>query len=243
MVSVAAARLAAAPPWTGGQLLAAYDAHVDALPVAKGVRFERRRGARQFLHRHPDPHAWMSRSIPARLNDLHRFKAWPFVSWCFVQRHLVPDVELLLAKPAGCGLPVQWAVSDSDSAAAVAEAAAVLGWSANWLRQVRLLAASTICLHTGKGVRELDEDDFAAVLGNLDDLSSISPSARHHARTRLFGLQQACYQLGGLSVPPRQGGPVASPPVRHAPDSPSPRSARRSCATSPRSPRRCGPTR
>ena len=48
------------------------------------------------------------------------------------------------------------------------------------------------------------------------DLAAISPSARHHARTCLFGLQQACYQLGGLSAPPRQGGPVAAAPVRHA---------------------------
>ena len=123
----------------------------------------------------------MSRSTPARLADLQRLKAWPFVSWCFVQRHLVPDLELLLAKPSGCGLPVEWAANDPDSAAAIAEAAAVLGWSANWLRQVRLLAASTICLHTGKRVRELDEPDFAAVLDCLDDLAAISPSARHHA--------------------------------------------------------------
>ena len=93
----------------------------------------------------------MSRSTPARLADLQRLKAWPFVSWCFVQRHLVPDLELLLAKPSGCGLPVEWAANDPDSAAAIAEAAAVLGWSANWLRQVRLLAAShDLCLHTGK---------------------------------------------------------------------------------------------
>ena len=216
MVSVAAANLAATPLRTGAQLLAAYDAHVDALTVAKGVQFERRRAARRFLQQHPDPQAWMSRSTPARLADLQRLKAWPFVSWCFVQRHLVPDLELLLAKPCGCGLPVEWAANDPDSAAAIAEAAAVLGWSANWLRQVRLLAASTICLHTGKRVRELDEPDFAAVLGCLDDLAAISPSARHHARTRLFGLQQACYQLGGLSAPPRQGGPVAAAPVRHA---------------------------
>ena len=216
MVSVAAANLAATPLRTSAQLLAAYDAHLDALTVAKGVQFERRRAARRFLQQHPDPQAWMSRSTPARLADLQRLRAWPFVSWCFVQRHLVPDLELLLAKPCGCGLPVEWAANDPDSAAAIAEAAAVLGWSANWLRQVRLLAASTICLHTGKRVRELDEPDFAAVLGCLDDLAAISPSARHHARTRLFGLQQACYQLGGLSAPPRQGGPVAAAPVRHA---------------------------
>jgi integrase len=216
MVSAAAANLAATPRRTSAQLLAAYDAHVAALTIAKGVGFERRRAARRFLQQHLDPQAWMSRSTPARLADLHRLEAWPFVSWCFVQRHLVADVELLLAKPSGCGLPVEWAANDPDNSAAVAEAAAVLGWSSNWQRQVGLLAASTICLHTGKRVRELDETDFATVLGCLDDLAAISPSARHRARTRLYGLQQACYQLGSLTAPPRQSGPVAVGPPVHA---------------------------
>ena len=216
MVSVAAVRLAAAPVRTGVELLADYEAHVQTLSVAAGVRFERGRHARSFLQRFPEPQAWMRRSTPARLADLHRLKAWPFVSWCFVHRHLMPDLELLLAKPGGCGLPVEWAFHDPDSLDKVAQAAVVLGWSKNWLRQVSLLAASTICLHTGKRVRELDEDDFAAVFGQLDGLAAVSRSARHHARTRLFALQQACYQLGSLSAPPRHGGPVAVGPAVHA---------------------------
>jgi integrase len=216
MTSPAAVRLAAAPLPASAELLSVYDAHVDALPIAAGVRFDRRRHARQFLDRHPDLHGWMRRSTPARLADLHRLKAWPLLSWCFVHRHLVPDVELLLAKPGGCGLPADWAVHAPDNLEAVAEAAAVLGWSANWQRQVGLLAASTICLHTGKSVRELGEDHFAAVLGQLDGLAAVSPSARHHARTRLFALQQACYQLGSLTIPPRQSRPVAVGPLAQA---------------------------
>lgn len=145
----------------------------------------------------------------ARLADLHRGKAWPFLAWCFVHRHLEPDLELLLAKPGGAGLPAGWAEHEPDNLAAVAEAAAVLGWSRNWQRQVGLLAASTICLFTGKPVRQLTEDDFAAVLGQLDALAAVSASSRHHTRTRLFALQQACYQLGSLTTPPRQSGPVA----------------------------------
>jgi integrase len=216
VVSIAAAALSETPKRNGVELLAAYQAHVDTMPVSKSVRFARRRAAREFLDRYPDLGVWMRRSTPARLADLQRLEAWPFVSWCFVHQYLAPDMELLLAKPAGVGLPVEWAANDPDSAAAVTEAGAVLGWSANWLRQVGLLAASTICVHTGKRVRELDEADFAAVLGCLDDLAAISPSARHHARTRLFALQQACYQLGGLTTPPRQSGPKAVGPAVHA---------------------------
>lgn len=163
---------------------------------------------------------WMHRSTRARLADMHRLMAWPFLSWCFVHRHLAPDLELLGAKPGGCRLPAVWAAQDRDNVDAVAEAAAVLGWSKNWLRQVSLLAASTICLHTGKRVRQPSEDDFAGVLGQLDDLAPVSPSARHHARTRLFGLQQARYQLGSLSAPPRQSGPAAVGPAVHAAGAP-----------------------
>lgn len=216
MVSAAPVALRTTAVPRPSDLLAAYLVDVDTLPVDKGVRFARRRAARLMLDRHPDLGAWMRRSTPARLADLHRLKAWPFLSWCFVHRHLAPDLELLLAKPAGCGLPVLWAEHDPDSQTAVAEAAVVLGWSSNWRRQVGLLAASTICLHTGKSVRELGEDDFAAVLGQLDDLAALTASARHHTRTRLFALQQACYQLGGLAAPPRQSGPVAVGPLAHA---------------------------
>ena len=216
MVSVAASALGAAPLRSAAELIAAYDTHVDTVMRCASVRVARRGGARRFVDRFPDPAVWMRRPTPARLTDLHRLKAWPFVSWCFVRRHLVADVELLLAKPAGCGLPVEWAEHEPDNLAAVAEAAAVLGWSSNWQRQVGLLAASTICLHVGKLVRQLTEDDFAAVLAQLDGSAALSASARHHARTRLFGLQQACYQLGSLTTPPRQSGPVAVGPLVHA---------------------------
>ena len=40
------------------------------------------------------------------------------------------------------------------------------------------------------------------MLAQLDGSAALSASARHHARTRLFGLQQACYQLGSLTVLP-----------------------------------------
>ena len=215
-MSVAASAADSAPLRGAAELIFAYDAHVDTVMRCASVRFARRGGARRFVERFPDPAVWMRRPTPARLMDLHRLKAWPLVSWCFVQRHLVPDVGLLLAKPAGCGLPVEWAAHEPDNLAAVAEAAAVLGWSSNWQRQVGLLVASTICLHVGKRVRQLTEDDFAAVLEQLDGSAALSASARHHARTRLFGLQQACYQLGSLTTPPRQSGPVAVGPLVHA---------------------------
>ena len=115
MVSVAASAADGAPLRSAAELIAAYDAHIDTVSLGASVRFARRRSARRFVERFPDPTVWMHRPTPARLTDLHRLKAWPFVSWCSVQRHLVPDVELLLAKPAGCGLPVECPPADDTS--------------------------------------------------------------------------------------------------------------------------------
>jgi hypothetical protein len=197
-------------------LLAAYEQHVETLPVTVGARWARRRAAWGFLADHPDLEAWMRRPTPARVADLHRAKAWPFVSWCFVEQHLQPDLELLLAKPGGVELPGTWAARHPEDVAAVAEAGRTLGWSENWIRQVSLLAASTICLHLGKRVAELTDGEFTEILGQLDELGCVTASARWHARKRLFAMRQACYQLGLLAAPPCKGGPVARTPAERA---------------------------
>ncbi len=90
-------------------LLEGYRAYVDALPVNTGSRCARVRAARAFVHRNPDLSGWMSRATPVRLGDLHRGKAWPFLSWLILEGQLRPDVELLLGKPGGTGLPTEWA--------------------------------------------------------------------------------------------------------------------------------------
>jgi hypothetical protein len=224
MVSVAAApvprRMTPVPaqpcPPPVADLLAGYDRYVDALPINAGMRWARLRAARAFCTAHPDLAVWMRRPTPARLVDLHRTDGWPFASWCFVERHLVADLELLLAKPGGVGLPATWAARYPDDVTAVTEAGRVLRWSANWTRQVALLAASSVCVHLGKRVAELTDGDFTDVLGQLDTLGCVSASAREHAQRRLFALRQACYQLGSLAAPPRRGGPVAHSPVEHA---------------------------
>ncbi len=196
--------------------LAAYRKHLQDLPLGPGVASARARAAEDHLACHGNLEAWMRRPTPARLADLHRAKAWPFIAWCFVERYLRPDLELLLAKPGGVGLPGAWAARYPGDVRAVAEAGQTLGWSQNWIRQVSLLAASTVCLHVGKPVAELTDDDFTTLLGQLDGLGCVSASARSHAQRRVFAMRQACYQLGLLTTPPRKGGPVARTPAEHA---------------------------
>lgn len=211
MVTAAAASLAVKV-----DLLARYELHVAGLPMDPSARWARLRAARDFLADHPDLEAWMRRPTPARLVDLHRRKAWPFASWCFVEEHLRPDLELLLAKTGGVRLPGAWAARHCEDVTALTEAGRTLGWSENWIRQVALLAASTICLHLGKPVSELTDADFTDVLGQLDALGCVSASARAHAQRRMFAMRRACYQLGLLANPGRNGGPVARTPAEHA---------------------------
>jgi integrase len=197
-------------------LLDAYAEHLATLPVTKPVRNHRYHAAVRFLDHHGDLVVWMGRPTPQRLADLHRVKAWPFLSWCVVAGWLRVDLELLLAKPGGVELPTVWAARHSADVERIAGTARRLGWSRNWTHQVSVLALSTVCCWTGKPLERLGEDDFAAILAELERVVHVSVSARTHARTRLFALQQACYQLRLLARPPRKAGPVAHSPAELA---------------------------
>jgi hypothetical protein len=140
-------------------LLAAYQRRVAGLPINHGCRSARLRGARRLLARHPDLGAWMTRPTPARLADLHRADAWPFVVWCFVAGHLRPDAELLLAKPGGVELASVWDAAHPGDAARVAQVGQRLGWSANRTRQVCRHTLPVVCLAAGKTLDELTEGD------------------------------------------------------------------------------------
>jgi integrase len=208
--------LAAARPATAGvpvDLLDAYAKHVATLTISKAGRADRLRAAQRFLTRHPDLGVWMGRPTPQRLVDLHRAKAWPLLSWCFIAGHLRPDLELLLAKPGGVELPTTWTRRHPDDVGRVAEVGRRFGWSSNWIRQVSVLALATMGCWAGKPLDGLTEDDFAGITADLEHAAHLSVSARAHARTRLFALQQACYQLGLVGRPPRKAGPAAQSPA------------------------------
>jgi hypothetical protein len=197
-------------------LLDAYAERVATLKISKAGRAARLRAAQRFLARHPDLAVWLRRPTPQRLADLHRAKAWPFVSWCFVSGHLRADLELLLAKPGGVDLPAAWVAGHQRDVRRVAEVGQRFGWSQNWIRQVAVLALPTVCLWADKTLEGLTDADFADALAELNHLPHVSASACSHARTRLFALQQACYELGLLSRPPRKAGPIAQGPAELA---------------------------
>ena len=82
-------------------LLVDYARFVAGLAIGPDAKRHRRNAAAALLDAHPDPMAWMQRPTPARLADLDRTRAWSFVTWCFVEGLLTPDLDLLLAKTPG----------------------------------------------------------------------------------------------------------------------------------------------
>jgi len=203
-------------------VLAAYREHLGTLPLAQVQRGARIRAASRFLHTHDDLDAWMRRPTPQRLADLHRLRAWPFLSWCLIDGHAQADLELLLAKPGGVELPKTWCARHAEDVTVVANTARNLGWSENWIHQVSILLLPVVCLSVGKPLTAIADSDIDAVLAQLAQLAHVSPSARYHARTRLYALSQVCYQLRLIDCPRRRQGPVARRPDELAEDIPQP---------------------
>jgi site-specific recombinase XerD len=187
-------------------LLVAYADAVAALPIGPDGRRIRRNAAVRLLALHPQLAAWMGRPTPARLADLKRTGAWPFLSWCFVEGHLRPDLDLLLAKTPG-DLYLQWKVRHPGDVQQITEVAQRFGWSANWTRDVSRCGLALVCLTTGKTLSQLGDGDFAAFAQALAE----APSAGHHTwvhnSARAFSLHQACYELRICQHPPRQARP------------------------------------
>jgi site-specific recombinase XerD len=187
-------------------LLVAYADAVAELPIGPDGRRIRRNGAGRLLALHPQLAAWMRRPTPARLADLKRTGAWPFLSWCFVEGHLTPDLDLLLAKTPG-DLYRQWAVRHPGDVQQITEVAQRFGWSANWTRDVSRGGLALICLTAVKTLSQLGDSDFAAFAQALAQ----APSAGHHTwvhnSSRAFSLHQVCYELRICQHPPRMARP------------------------------------
>lgn len=185
-------------------VMAAYAAHVAGLAIGEGSRHARHLAARRFLERHPDLGTWMARPTPARVADLHRMKAWPFVVWAAVAGPLHVDVELLLAKPGGVDLSILWErlhPGEIERAEAIGRG---LGWSNNWVRQVARHSLPVVCTWAVKGLDHLNDDDLERFRSEVETGSSMTESARTRARSRLFAVAQICFQLGSAADPPRR---------------------------------------
>ncbi len=187
-------------------LLVAYAEAVAQLPVGPDAKRQRRNAAQRLLAVHPSLTEWMSRPTPARLADLKRTGAWSFLTWCFVEGRLRPDLDLLLARLPG-DLYAEWICRHAEDVAGIVGVAERFGWSANWTRDVSRGGLSLLCLTAGKTLDELTDDDFEAFARELADAPSAGPHTWTHNSSRLFSLHQACYELRICQRPPRQARP------------------------------------
>jgi hypothetical protein len=103
-------------------LLVAYAEAVAQLPIGADAKRQRRNAAQRLLVVHPSLSEWLSRPTPARLADLKRTGAWSFLTWCFVEGHLRPDLDLLLARLPG-DLYADWISRHADDVARIVEVA------------------------------------------------------------------------------------------------------------------------
>jgi integrase len=204
-------------------VLDTYLAHVETLLIGSSSRATRRRGAKLLTERHPDLQAWMTRPVPARVAELHRLKAWPFVIWCAVTGRMQADVELLLAKPGGVDLASVWEAAHPGDIGRAADLGRMLGWSENWTRQVVRHALPVLCAWVGKALDELADHDLTRFIDEVERSVFLSASARYRVHTRLFAMGQILFQLGALSRPPRQfNRSLARTPVELATSVPQP---------------------
>lgn len=198
-----------------GGMLGDYERFVDSLGVNSAQRSQRKLAARRVLQRHPDIEAWMARPTPARLADLHRLKAWPFLTWLLIDRRVRADLELLLAKPGGVDVGLWWTIAHADDVSAAHDTAATLGWSANWTRQVLRHTAPVLCLWLNKTIGELTDDDFDRVEVEAARVNVRSSTADRFAK-RSAALRQLCFQQGSVDAPPRDPRPPARTAVEQA---------------------------
>lgn len=204
------ATAAAAPEANGApDVLVDYARFVAGLNIGPDAKRHRRNAAAELLDAHPDLHAWMGRPTRARLADLARTRAWSFITWCFLEQVLVPDLDLLLAKTPG-DLYAEWGQRHTDDVARVTGIARRYSWSANWTRDVARSALAMLCLWSGNELDGLTDEVFDAFTAALADTPSAGRDARLHNQARAFSLHQACYELRICARTPRKNRPPAA---------------------------------
>ena len=97
------------------RLLAEHDAFLAGLACRGQAKCLRRRGGERLLAAHPDLSVWMARPVTDRLAEARRLDEWPFLSWCFATRAVVPELALLTGRARGIHFTT-WAALHPDVA-------------------------------------------------------------------------------------------------------------------------------
>jgi len=206
-------------------LIEGYAGFCHRFGVSDRALRDRLRAVRAFLAAHPDLRSWMDRPLEARLADLRRTNAWPFLSWAICDRQIALDADLLVAKDlGGFGLTAErcW----GEDFAVARESAQRLGWTARWTNTVVRETLPLVLGWTGKAMENLVPAD----LDGFDAAVTSSPYAtwwaRRGYRSHLHSLRVLLYECGVFDEPPRRAysgaslaerlEPVGAPEIRRA---------------------------
>jgi len=219
-------------------VLVDYARLVAGLSIGPEAKRHRRNAACDLLNAHPDLKAWMARPTRARLADLARSHAWSFITWCFLEQILVPDLDLLLTKTPG-DLYVEWGQRHADDVARVSEIARRYSWSANWTRDVATNALAMVCLWSGNDLDELTDDVFDTFTAALADTPSAGATPTCTTRPGLSVSTRPATSCGSATTPYARTDRLQPPSPRLSKLSPKKRSARLPFATWRSWPRPC----
>jgi site-specific recombinase XerD len=215
------ALVALEPALPTDDLMSGYRRFVGDLDCgAQGKRL-RLRAAERFAQRFGDMAAWMRRSTPARLTDLERTGAWPFVTWCFVSGAIVPDVDLLGGRVKGSHLSA-WALAHPIEVARAREVATALSWKPAWAEQVCRMQLAFVCLTSGVGLDGLDADVIGTFAEAVRAAPSITANHRRVVLSRHAALVQVCFPLGLVSLAPPHPNHRPRTPAERADGTPQP---------------------
>jgi len=168
-----------AAPVDGGGLSADYASFVAGLDLGASAHELRNRCSRKFLAAYPNLDEWMARPIAARLTDLSRTNAWPFVCWAALTGRVAPDLDLLVARRQG-GMHVLCESLHADGFAVVRRAAERLDWGPRWADHVLIVPLTLAVTWTGRSPEELTEDDLDRLAAEID--SSMAVDSDHRVR-------------------------------------------------------------
>ena len=172
-----------------------YRSFVAALDCAYRGKRLRLLGYEKFIGRFDDLNAWMQRPTPARLDDVNRTSAWPFISWCFASGTVRPDVDLLATRSKG-GHFTTWARLHGTEADRALQAGTDLGWAPAWAHQVCVLTLAFMSMTTGETIDTFTDQSFDTIGDEIRTAPHVTACHREVLGVRLHALRQVCFQIG-----------------------------------------------
>lgn len=187
-------------PVNDGDLLADYGAFVAALELGASAHELRNRCARRFLGAHPDLDAWMARPLAARLTDLSRMHAWPFLCWAVLTHRVAPDLDLLVSRRQG-GMHRLCESLFADGFVTVASAAKHLGWSPQWVENVLVGPLTLAVAWAGRAPQEMTDDDLDRLTDDIVASMIVTPDRRVRLVRDIGRLRRVLYEARVLDRP------------------------------------------